>query len=162
MVDVPVPEIRELIKPCGLSPQKSKAISGLSRILLDEHGVTAAFNRNILRNTNRIAGTDFAPGEWAHVARFDEQESRIEMHLEATVDVAVRWEGGERRFAAGDRIHTENSYKYTLESFGALLHDAGMQTVDAWTDPRRFFAVFVGFVPVNPCFNIANLRAMFM
>ena len=109
----------------------------------DELGVTAAFNRNILRNTNRIAGTDFAPGEWAHVARFDEQESRIEMHLEATVDVAVRWDGGERRFAAGERIHTENSYKYTLESFGALLHDAGMQTVDVWTDPRRYFAVFV-------------------
>ena len=92
---------------------------------------------------HRIAGTDFAPGEWSHVALFDEQENRIEMHLEATADLVVRWEGGERRFAAGERIHTENSYKYTLESFGALLHDAGMQTVDVWTDPRRFFAVFV-------------------
>ena len=67
------------------------------------------------RNTNRIAGTDFAPGEWSHVALFDEQESRIEMHLEATADLVVRWEGGERRFVAGERIHTENSYKYTLE-----------------------------------------------
>ena len=109
----------------------------------DASGLTAAFNRNILRNTNRIAGTDFAPGEWSHVALFDEQESRIEMHLEATADLVVRWEGGERRFVAGERIHTENSYKYTLESFGALLHDAGMQTVDVWTDPRRYFAVFV-------------------
>lgn len=109
----------------------------------DELGVTAAFNRNILRNTNRIAGTDFRPGEWEHVALFNEGESRIEMHLEANADVVVRWEGGERRFGAGERIHTENSYKYTLDSFRELLSGAGMQTVDLWTDPQRHFAVFV-------------------
>jgi hypothetical protein len=83
----------------------------------DALGVTAAFNLNLLRHLNRVAGTDFDVSGWRHVARFDGVASRIEMHLEARRAVTVRWSGGERRFAEGERIHTENSYKWTPAAF---------------------------------------------
>jgi uncharacterized SAM-dependent methyltransferase len=73
---------------------------------------------------------------------FDTALSRIEMHLEAVQDVTVCWPGGERRFAAGERIHTENSYKWTLDGFAQLLHSAGFVSSRHWTDPAARFAVF--------------------
>ena len=120
-----------------------KETATLERAYDDALGVTAAFNRNILRNVNEAVGTDFAPEQWRHVAFFNAEDSRIEMHLESERDAVVRWPGGRRAFAAGERIHTESSYKYTLESFTALLTDAGLRTVDVWTDARQWFAVFV-------------------
>ena len=60
---------------------------------------------------------DFRVQDWRHVALLNEAESRIEMHLEARRALDVRWPGGERRFAAGERIHTENSYKYAPGAF---------------------------------------------
>ena len=114
----------------------------LERAYDDVLGVTAAFNRNILQNVNRIVGADFAPATWRHVSHYDESEQRIEMHLEATIDTTVRWEGGERRFAVGERIHTENSYKYTVSSFRQLLEGAGLREVGVWTDERDWFAFF--------------------
>ncbi|MDB5999916.1 MAG: transporter ATP-binding protein [Rhizobacter sp.] len=108
----------------------------------DALGVTAAFNLNVLRHLNRIVGTDFDPAQWKHVALFNDEASRIEMHLQARVDVAVTWPGHERTFAAGERIHTENSYKYTVESFERLLKSAGFCPKRHWTDERGFFGVF--------------------
>jgi uncharacterized SAM-dependent methyltransferase len=64
------------------------------------------------------------------------------MYLEARRDLVVRLPDGERRFAAGERIHTENSCKYTVEGFDALLHAAGYTRTRCWTDERRWFAVF--------------------
>jgi dimethylhistidine N-methyltransferase len=124
----------------GIDLVKDKQI--LERAYDDELGVTAAFNRNLLTNVNQIAGTDFAPNSWRHVALFDETHSRIEMHLEAREAMNVRWPGGERAFAAGERIHTENSYKYTPEAFRSLLDEAGMRTVGMWTDEKQWFAFF--------------------
>lgn len=109
----------------------------------DAIGVTAAFNLNLLRHVNRLAGTDFAPPDWRHVARFDVPQSRIEMYLEARRAIVVRWPGGERAFAAGERIHTENSYKYTEAAFAEVLARAGFDTAGVWTDPRRWFGVFL-------------------
>jgi len=109
----------------------------------DSLGVTAAFNRNALAHLNRLIGSDFAPRQWRHVAFFDEARSRIEMHLEARAALTVTWPGGERRFAAGERIHTENSCKYTVEDFAALLVAAGFSSPRGWTDPAGWFAVFV-------------------
>jgi dimethylhistidine N-methyltransferase len=114
----------------------------LERAYDDALGVTAAFNLNVLRNVNARLGTDFDPAQWRHVAFFDARRSRIEMHLEARRACTVRWLGGERRFSAGERIHTENSYKYEPEDFATLLRDAGWARAPAWTDPRRWFAVF--------------------
>ncbi|AEI77915.1 hypothetical protein CNE_1c25990 [Cupriavidus necator N-1] len=108
----------------------------------DALGVTAAFNRNVLRNVNRIVGTDFSLDDWRHVASFDRAASRIQMHLQACRDVRVQWQGGARQFAAGERIHTEDSYKYRPEDFTLLLEAAGFDDPVYWTDPSGWFAVF--------------------
>jgi len=108
----------------------------------DALGVTAAFNRNALLNLNRLIGSDFVPSQWRHVAFFDAAKSRIEMHLEASEALAVAWPGGDRRFAAGERIHTENSCKYAASDFADLLVRAGFDAPTRWTDPAGWFAVF--------------------
>lgn len=105
--------------------------------------VTAAFNRNLLRNLQRLTGADFSIANWKHVAFFEAVASRIEMHLEARRDVTVRWPEGERHFVAGQRIHTENSYKWRLDNFAALLKEAGFRDLRHWTDERGWFAVFL-------------------
>ena len=107
----------------------------------DALGVTAAFNLNVLNHVNRLAGTDFAPADWRHRAGFNGALSRMEMHLEARRALEVRWPGGARHFAPGERIHTESSYKYELLPFRALLVKAGFPTINAWTDDRHWFAV---------------------
>ena len=109
----------------------------------DALGVTAAFNLNLLRHLNRLLGADFDVRQWRHVAFFDASASRIEMHLEARSDVVATWRGGRRRFAAGERIHTENSVKWTTDAFGALLQQAGWRDLCHWTDPHGGFALFL-------------------
>jgi dimethylhistidine N-methyltransferase len=109
----------------------------------DALGVTAAFNLNLLRHLNTLLGTDFELRQWRHVALFNRTASRIEMHLESRRAQMVRWPGGERRFDAGERIHTENSYKWTLEGFATLLREAGFGGPLHWTDARGWFGVFV-------------------
>ena len=108
----------------------------------DAPGVTAAFNKNVLLNVNDQLGADFDLRQWRHVALFNVQESRVEMHLESVVSTTVRWPGHERSFRAGERIHTENSYKYTLEGMTALLKHAGFSQVQHWTDAQSWFGVF--------------------
>jgi dimethylhistidine N-methyltransferase len=108
----------------------------------DGLGVTAAFNRNALIHLNRLIGSDFVPRDWRHVAFFDEAKSRIEMHLEAHRAIDVTWPGGGRSFAAGERIHTENSCKYTASDFADLLVRAGFDAPRRWADPADWFAVF--------------------
>ena len=108
----------------------------------DAPGVTAAFNKNVLLNINDLLGADFDLRQWQHVALFNVQESRIEMHLEAIANTTVRWPGHERSFAVGDRIHTENSYKYTLDAMTALLNQAGFSQVQHWADAQSWFGVF--------------------
>jgi len=105
--------------------------------------VTAAFNLNLLRRLDALLGCDARIEDFAHVALFNEAESRIEMHLQARRALTLRWPGGERRLAEGERIHTENSYKYSVESFERLLRQAGFTHSRCWTDERRWFAVFL-------------------
>jgi dimethylhistidine N-methyltransferase len=107
----------------------------------DALGVTAAFNLNLLRHLNRLLDADFDLGDWRHCAFYDPQHSRVEMHLEARRDVTVSWRGGRRRFAEGERIHTENSYKYTPDAFIALLAQAGFADARSWTDADGWFMV---------------------
>ncbi|MBL8359723.1 MAG: L-histidine N(alpha)-methyltransferase [Rubrivivax sp.] len=125
----------------GVDLVKDRAV--LEAAYDDAVGLTAAFNLNLLRHANRLVGCDFDPRQWRHVALFDEPRSRIEMHLEARADLVVRWPGGERRYAAGERIHTENSYKWRLDDFAALLRDAGYVHVQHWTDERGWFALML-------------------
>lgn len=107
----------------------------------DETGVTAAFNLNVLDHVNRLIGSDFDVNQWQHRAFFNAEQSRIEMHLEAETDLLMRWRNGARSFAQGERIHTENSYKYRVEDFVALLRRAGFSQTQVWTDEQAWFAV---------------------
>ena len=118
-----------------------KSASILQPAYDDALGVTAAFNLNLLNNLNALIGSDFAVWDWKHHAKFNASLSSIEMHLEARRDVSVNWPGGARRFASGERIHTESSYKYALEDFKALLRRAGFEQLRAWTDERDWFAL---------------------
>jgi dimethylhistidine N-methyltransferase len=108
----------------------------------DALGVTAAFNRNLLLNVNRVLGADFAPAAWRHVGLFNEQASRIEMHLEAGAQQTVCWPGGQRVFAPGERLHTECSYKWEPDHFEALLREAGFGQARHWSDAQGWFSVF--------------------
>jgi dimethylhistidine N-methyltransferase len=109
----------------------------------DALGVTAAFNRNALNHVNRLIGSDFVASAWRHCAFYNDARSRVEMHLEAMATEVVRIGDASRTFAAGERIHTENSCKYTPEAFAAMLGDAGFGRVRRWMDPARDFAVFL-------------------
>jgi dimethylhistidine N-methyltransferase len=122
-----------------------KPVEVLESAYDDPLGVTAAFNRNMLLHLNRLAGTDFAIADWHHVAFFNAAASRIEMHLEAWRETRVRWPGGGRHFATGERMHTENSCKWRADDFAALLKNAGFSRLQCWTDEGEWFAVFAAF-----------------
>ena len=124
----------------GIDLVKNSAV--LEAAYDDATGVTAAFNKNVLLNINELLGADFDLRQWRHVALFNAQKSRIEMHLQAIANTTVRWAESERSFLAGEQIHTENSYKYTLESMTALLKQAGFSQVQHWTDTKEWFGVF--------------------
>ena len=119
-----------------------KPVALLEQAYDDELGVTAAFNRNLLLHVNHLLGTDFAVSQWQHHAFFNVAQSRIEMHLRAVSALTVRWPGGQRAFAPGAAIHTENSYKYGSEAFAALLRQAGFGAVQRWSDPQDWFALY--------------------
>ena len=114
----------------------------LRRAYDDATGVTAAFNKNVLNHINKLARADFDAGMFRHIGLFNQEESRIEMHLEATAACEVRIGSARRAFKAGERIHTENSYKYTIASFTALLKRAGFGKVQHWSDGKNWFGVF--------------------
>jgi dimethylhistidine N-methyltransferase len=108
----------------------------------DALGVTAAFDLNLLLHINRLVGCNFAVRDWRHLSRFNAAQSRVEMHLQSRHAVTVQWPGGQRQFAAGETIHTENACKWTVPDFAALLRAAGFAKTQAWTDPAHRFAVF--------------------
>ena len=124
----------------GVDTKKDKA--RLDAAYDDALGVTAAFNRNVLHHVNRILGSDFRPEAFDHRGFYDVAAGRAEMHLEARTAHQVRLPGVTRAFAAGERIHTENSYKYAPAEFTVLLQDAGFASVRCWHDECRDFAVF--------------------
>lgn len=107
----------------------------------DALGVTASFNLNLLLHLNRLLGANFDVRDWQHRGFYNPDRCRIEMHLEARRNLAVCWRGGERCFGEGERLHTENSYKYTRDGFVQLLKAAGFGDVTCWTDARGWFLV---------------------
>jgi len=124
----------------GVDGKKARAT--LDAAYDDALGVTAAFNRNALLHLNTRFGFDFALDGFVHRGFYNAAEGRVEMHLEALHDQAVRLGGAERRFAKGERIHTENSYKYDRAQFEALLREAGFGTISSWTDAANGYFVF--------------------
>ena len=107
----------------------------------DAQGVTAAFNLNLLRRLNREAGADFDLDAFAHRAVWNEAEGRIEMHLVSLRPQAVHVADHRIRFARGETIHTENSYKHTLAGFQAFAGEAGWQSLRSWTDAAALFSL---------------------
>ena len=107
----------------------------------DARGVTAAFNLNILARINRELGADFDLRRWRHYAFYDPAAGRIEMHLAALAAQTVRLQKHRFRFAAGETIHTENSYKYSIGGFGELAAKAGLRSAKVWTDRKGLFAL---------------------
>ncbi len=118
-----------------------KAHAVLEAAYDDAAGVTGAFNRNVLTRINRELAGGFDPDAFAHRAVFNSQASRIEMHLVSRVAQTVPVAGRRFDFAAGESIHTENSYKYTVEGFRALAAEAGWTGTAVWTDPEALFSV---------------------
>lgn len=107
----------------------------------DTAGVTAAFNLNLLLRLQRELGADLNAGGFRHKAFFNEALGRIEMHLESLRSQVVRIGGRKFTFAEGERLHTENSYKYSIEEFQALASRAGLTPVQTWTDAESLFSV---------------------
>ena len=124
----------------GVDGKKPKPV--LDAAYDDALGVTAAFNRNVLMHLNRRFGFDFRLDGFAHRGFYNEALGRIEMHLEALADQAVNLDGQARRFRKGERIHTENSYKYRAAEFEALLRKAGFAGIRAWSDAGEGYFVF--------------------
>lgn len=107
----------------------------------DAQGVTAAFNRNLLVRANRELGADFDPAAFDHSAFYNAPLQRIEMHLVSTRDQVVSVCGERFRFEHGRTLHTENSYKYSVEGFRRLARAAGFAPTALWADPDSRFSV---------------------
>jgi len=139
-------EVRTLLEPddtflCGFDLVKDR--DELVAAYDDSAGVTAAFNRNVLRVINRELGADFDVDAFTHVALYDSEHERIEMHLRAESPQTVRIPGAAMRvdLAGGETIRTEVSAKFTRASVEAALSDAAMQLEEWFTDPRERFAL---------------------
>jgi dimethylhistidine N-methyltransferase len=123
----------------GVDLQKNETI--LHAAYNDAEGVTAAFNKNLLRRLNRELDATFDLTQFRHEAIYNQEEGRIEMHLISESNQRVQVAGVSIDFAAGERITTEYSYKYTLEGFAALAADAGWSVEHVWTDVEQLFSV---------------------
>jgi uncharacterized SAM-dependent methyltransferase len=123
----------------GADLKKDPAI--LNAAYNDTAGYNAAFNLNLLVRINRELDGDLNLERFAHVAFYNPDEGRVELYIKSLAEQSVRIAGREIRLAAGEMIHTENSYKYALPEFRALAARAGFRPVEAWTDPQELFSV---------------------
>jgi dimethylhistidine N-methyltransferase len=114
----------------------------------DSAGVTERFNKNLLARINRELGGHFDMHTFRHIACWNRDHSRMEMYLESTREQVVRIDllETEVRFGAGERIHTENSYKYTPSMIQAVLANGGFTLERTWKDSRHWFAVHLARV----------------
>jgi dimethylhistidine N-methyltransferase len=118
-----------------------KSVDVLNAAYNDKAGVTAAFNLNLLKRINRELGGTFKLDSFEHHAFYNRERSRIEMHLASLRRQKVKVAGETIDFRAGETIHTENSYKYSLDSLAALARGVGWRPAAAWTDPRKYFSI---------------------
>ena len=146
--------LREQLEPgdalllgTDLAPWGGKPVQTLVSAYDDAAGVTAAFNGNVLHRLNRELAANFRPECFAHRALWNREESRIEMHLESLASQRVRIPAHGKdpeltiEFAAGETIHTENSYKFTGAAIADLLAKTGFAAMRTFTDAQGLFAV---------------------
>jgi dimethylhistidine N-methyltransferase len=129
----------------GADLPKDKAV--LDRAYDDARGVTAAFNKNVLARINRELGADFDLDAFDHLAFFDPERSRVEMHLVSLKDQVAHVGGREYAFREGERLHTESSYKYGVDPFRRMAAAAGFVSLECWTDAERMFSMHYLRVP---------------
>ena len=130
-----------LLLGADLAPSDHKPVATILSAYDDAAGITAAFNRNILRRLNRDLGANFNLDAFAHRARWNADDSRIEMHLESLTCQTVQIGGHRILFVEGETIHTENSYKFTDEALETLLTRSGFTPTRTFHDPTRSFAL---------------------
>ncbi len=137
-----------LLLGADMAPSATKPVTALLAAYNDAQGVTARFNLNILTRINRELGADFDLSVFAHKAIWNEDHSRMEMHLEskfeqviriADLDIAIH-------FDEGETIHTENSYKFTDEMLRDVLGNGGFLLERTWTDERGWFGMHLARV----------------
>jgi uncharacterized SAM-dependent methyltransferase len=139
-------EVRALLRPGDrilLGADLRKARATLERAYDDSAGVTARFNLNLLARANAELGGRLDLAQFAHLARYDETKGRIEMHLVSRRAQRVRVEALDLTvdFAAGERIHTADSYKYSLREIEDLARASGFRVERQWLDSLARFAV---------------------
>ncbi len=123
----------------GVDLRKDGAV--LTAAYNDAAGITAAFNRNLLRRINDVLQGTFDLTGFAHKALWNPELGRMEMHLVSQRVQSVYIEGRRFDFEDGETIHTENSYKYTIPQFQQLARESGYSPVAVWTDTRQLFSV---------------------
>ena len=123
----------------GVDLRKDPAL--LDAAYNDRAGVTAAFNLNLLERINRELDADFDLDRFEHDAFYNEEQGRIEIYIRSLADQIVTVAGRAIRFAAGERIHTEDSCKYSIPEFQRLASHAGFRPVRHWVDPAELFSV---------------------
>lgn len=119
-----------------------KKVAILERAYNDEAGITADFNLNVLQRINRELNGNFSLEQFAHQARFNQDKSRIEMHLVSTQSQRVQIADQVVAFDKHESIHTENSYKYSVVMFSELARRAGFSLQHYWHDKRQLFSVY--------------------
>ena len=137
-------QVRQLIGDDGgllIGVDLHKSSERLNAAYNDAQGVTAGFNLNILQRLNEVLEADFDPESFTHDAFYNTDERRIEMHLVSTEQQTVHFNGQAIAFERGETIHTENSYKYTVESFAELAAEADLVLKQTWLDEERLFSV---------------------
>lgn len=137
---------RDRIGPCGLmiiGIDLKKSADVLEAAYDDASGVTEAFIRNILVRANRELGADFDLDAFAYEARYLPEPGRVEMHLRSTKNQSVHVGADRFRLKAGERIHVENSHKYSIEEAKALGQAAGFRPLKCFTDLDQLFSVHI-------------------
>ncbi len=123
----------------GVDLKKDPAV--LNAAYNDKAGRNAAFNLNVLERINRDLGADIDVSRFKHLAFYNPERGRMELYVESLANQSATIAGRRFEFAAGERIHTENSYKYSVDEFRALAARAGFAPVKTWTDRDRLFSV---------------------
>jgi len=122
----------------GIDLKKDSGI--LEKAYNDGKGITAEFNLNILKNMNSSFGTNFEINKWKHLAFYNEEHGRVEMHLQSLEEQSVRVNGTSILFKKDETIHTENSYKYSIEEFEEMI-EAFYSLKNVWSDAGNKFAI---------------------
>lgn len=124
-----------------IGADRVKAADVLEAAYDDAAGVTAEFNLNLLHRINRELSGDIDVSKFRHLALWNAEKTRIEMHLEALEATSFAIGGNTFEMSKGERIHTENSHKFTDESFAALAKSAGYAVRRSWTDRSELFSL---------------------